>query len=585
MSLNLSILYPNGRRKNVKVSPNVVILQTLEDVCKREKLDAETFSFLFQRKILDESLSWRYANVPNNAKLELLKQEKVKQESPVRIALQFEGGNRVQHSFLPSVTLSDILQHWESELSTLTPPEGHEPSILYVRQEITGNFKLSKTTLKSLGLTSGSAILRLSYKLVAENEPIEKPSEKEASLPKAEIPAQQPQKIQERNVLKPPVKSESNEGMMITEEMLQNALEQTYATPESLGVNSARNNDSVESMEVDLSTSSSKTEFFDAVGNSSAESLKNGRARPRRVHSNETAPKKKVKQTPSESPQPDFSEFKFPKESEGMDVYSTENEENEIDVRPLMTPCDREPIFFNEQELQSAEINTDDPGDEFFELTIDDMRKMLSELRYLQNDSEEKPLLTARSREIQRFRSINQYPKIVVRIVFPDQSVLQGIFRPAEPVQSLYDFVSNFISSPATDFYLYTTPPKVILKDKKSILYDNHLVPASKVYFGMKNHDFEPKILSSDIGKCRGTAIEANLKLRSVFELKSPTVSASNSAQEFTKATSQRGHSSSSVPDSETPSTSRQTGSSQTSSNNASGARPKVPKWFKLGKK
>lgn len=67
------------------------------------------------RKDLDLSLSFRYANLPNNAKLELQKLEKSRAEENVGIALQLKSGQRLQHLFLPGTSLWDILQHWEAQ--------------------------------------------------------------------------------------------------------------------------------------------------------------------------------------------------------------------------------------------------------------------------------------------------------------------------------------------------------------------------------------------------------------------------------------------------------------------------------------
>ena len=70
--------------------------------------------FSHGRKTLDVTLAVRYANLSNNAKLELVKSEKSREESEVLIALQLEGGDRLQHSFSPGVTLWDVLLHWEN---------------------------------------------------------------------------------------------------------------------------------------------------------------------------------------------------------------------------------------------------------------------------------------------------------------------------------------------------------------------------------------------------------------------------------------------------------------------------------------
>ena len=66
------------------------------------------------RKTLDVTLSVRYANLPNNCKLELVKSEESRAESDVLIALQLESGDRLQHTFSPGTTLWEVLLHWEN---------------------------------------------------------------------------------------------------------------------------------------------------------------------------------------------------------------------------------------------------------------------------------------------------------------------------------------------------------------------------------------------------------------------------------------------------------------------------------------
>ena len=63
---------------------------------------------------MDVTLSIRFANIPNNAKLELVKSESSRAEQDVLIALQLESGERLQEKFPPSTAIWDILVHWEN---------------------------------------------------------------------------------------------------------------------------------------------------------------------------------------------------------------------------------------------------------------------------------------------------------------------------------------------------------------------------------------------------------------------------------------------------------------------------------------
>ncbi|TRZ04341.1 hypothetical protein DNTS_016397, partial [Danionella cerebrum] len=88
----VSVLTPNGRRQTVKVSPSTPLLQVLEDVCKKHGFDPDQHGLKFQRNVLDLSLPWRFAALPNNAKLEMVQSSRQPTaiENTIRIALQTE---------------------------------------------------------------------------------------------------------------------------------------------------------------------------------------------------------------------------------------------------------------------------------------------------------------------------------------------------------------------------------------------------------------------------------------------------------------------------------------------------------------
>lgn len=69
------------------------------------------------RKTLDVTLTVRYAGVPNNAKLELVKAAKARTETDVMIALQLADGQRLQDNFSPNTTLWRLLEHFEHQPS------------------------------------------------------------------------------------------------------------------------------------------------------------------------------------------------------------------------------------------------------------------------------------------------------------------------------------------------------------------------------------------------------------------------------------------------------------------------------------
>uniref|UniRef100_A0A3P9ITU8 RBD domain-containing protein n=1 Tax=Oryzias latipes TaxID=8090 RepID=A0A3P9ITU8_ORYLA len=147
----VTVLTPNGRRQAVKVTPNSPLLQVLEEVCGKNGFNPDEYGLKFQRTVLDLTRPWRFANLPNNAKLEMVtsSRKQAAAESQVRVALQMEDGSRLQDSFGCGRSLWELITHF-SPIRCVKAIHGN----------VSGEEALKKTSLKSLGLTGGSAIIR-----------------------------------------------------------------------------------------------------------------------------------------------------------------------------------------------------------------------------------------------------------------------------------------------------------------------------------------------------------------------------------------------------------------------------------------
>lgn len=81
----------------------------------------------------------------------------------------------------------------------------------------------------------------------------------------------------------------------------------------------------------------------------------------------------------------------------------------------------------------------------------------------------------------------NAYKHIAIRLVVNSNIILQGLFYPNEPLSNLMNFVRTHLVCPQisqADFYLYTSPPRVVLSDLNKSLASYDLAPASYVYLG-----------------------------------------------------------------------------------------------------
>ncbi len=62
---------------------------------------------------------------------------------------------------------------------------------------------------------------------------------------------------------------------------------------------------------------------------------------------------------------------------------------------------------------------------------------------------------------------------------------VQANFQATEPLSSLQTFVKACLTPNGPSWYLFTTPPKQVLKDARPTLFQAGLVPAAIVYIGI----------------------------------------------------------------------------------------------------
>nr|XP_021522011.1 tether containing UBX domain for GLUT4 isoform X2 [Aotus nancymaae] len=417
----VSVLAPNGRRHTVKVTPSTVLLQVLEDTCRRQDFNPCEYDLKFQRSVLDLSLQWRFANLPNNAKLEMVPASRSREgpENMVRIALQLDDGSRLQDTFCSGQTLWELLSHFAQTRDCLKRPGGATPVCVYTRDEVTGEAALRDTTLLSLGLTGGSASIRFVMK---HCDPVDN-------------------------------------------------------TPGSLGSSaSAGQALPLESGELccgDLS----RQEDVDTVGSSCEDSQEKpsmrtptpapfvpfsgggqrlgGPSGPTRPLISSSTKLLKPLSSPGGPSKPK-------KSKPGRDPQQEPEPEPPVDRVPVVCHPDLE------ERLQAwpAEL-----PDEFFQLTVDDVRRRFAQLQSERKRLEEAPLITKAFREAQMKDKLARYPKVALRVLFPDRYILQGFFRPSETVGDLRDFVRSHLGRPELPFYLFITPPKTVLDDYSCTLF------------------------------------------------------------------------------------------------------------------
>lgn len=158
--------------------------------------------------------------------------------------------------------------------------------------------------------------------------------------------------------------------------------------------------------------------------------------------------------------------------------------------------------------LETAKaIPSEDLPDDFFDLTINDAKKLLRDVRRQRHYMEHAPLTTSEGKNLEeskkQLRQLNRYKKAIIRIQFPDRTVLQGTFAPTDTIKSVTEFVREYLEDKSMKFYvckyicnnkminniyisnfcLDTTPPKEILEENKNLI-ELGFLPGALIHFG-----------------------------------------------------------------------------------------------------
>ncbi|KAM7347378.1 tether containing UBX domain for GLUT4 [Cochliomyia hominivorax] len=432
MESKVTVLTPNGRRQNVKITPNTTIMEILEEACKKQGFSSDEYCLKHHNKEVSLSQMFRFSGLPNNCLLEMSQTDKKRVAMPVDICLQTEDGTRKQAQFVPDDNLWNVLMklQGEDELKKFK-----SPVILYMRQEILGEEELSKKTLKSLGILEGRALLRL-----LDKQPEELKTQAMVYKPP------EPKIVSTQDEKENPKSSKSivpgGSGFAVTKDLVQ-SLKKIPQNDSNTPENNEGNSSSNEKGEDD-EPEKPKYDWGSAPG-----------------HSMRT------------------SEIEME-----IDV----NEEKEPEIEPEYHILgERNALIYS---LDSAQNKIEDLPDSFYDLTVNDLKLVLRDLKKIAAGNEDAPLLTEKLRELEEnntmLRKIAQYKNCVIRIQFPDRYVLQGMFKPIDKISDVVEFTQAYLENPEKPFYLFTIPPKTKLDLNKTLL-ELDFVPNALVHFSLED--------------------------------------------------------------------------------------------------
>ncbi|XP_065089080.1 tether containing UBX domain for GLUT4 [Ochlerotatus camptorhynchus] len=397
----VTVLTIHGRRQNVKVEPNITILDILEQVCQKFNFNSIEYDLKHHNKVMDLSAMFRFSGLPNNALLEMVPVTKVRTEADIILVVQLEDGTRLDGTFKSSTSLLDVLKTVCYEKANAEA----NPVMIYMRREVLWD-SLDKTTLKSLGLTGGRAIIRL---LQRKPEELKTQANVSAPLPHKEKPEESDDPAPEKITSTPPKDAETETPM------------QTNSAPEN------EQNSQV-----------------------LAKKAKAGESSP------ESGPSKASSKLPSEMPAK-------------AEIPESGNEPKPEPIINILGERDAVLFHLKTAERGSFDlpdsffdVTVKDVRKMYVELRnkvkeLEEAPLMTSELRKLEDDK-------------RVLNSLARYKNTIIRVQFPDRHILQGIFKLHETVADVLGFVDTYLEDRTTPLHLYTTPPKTILSPESSLV-------------------------------------------------------------------------------------------------------------------
>ena len=559
---SVTVLAPNGRRQNVKVTPNTTILQVLEEVCKKQGFKAEEYDITHHNKALDATSIMRYTGLPNNAQLEMAAARKTRAESRVKVGLALESGDRVMGEFDPSDSLWHVVK-------TLCPDEAEAdeladilPVIFYLGREECGTENLERTTLRSLGLTSGGAILRFFKKTPEE---LHHQANVSAPLSKPAVPTSSTQSS---------LVNISSDNM---EKAKQSETDELASTSQKIPEQSLQSDiESIEKFEANQSQTTAE-ESVSIVNSANRETACPSVSQSTGSRRSESETLEMDYEDSSTTTQPSSGQS-----SSSLPLIEKESQEAGPSIEPEETIVflgERNAILFDVATARACQ--PDDVPDDFFDLTMDDAKQLLRDIKQRKAALEEQPLVTSQYRELEKSKqmlnALHQYKRCVIKVQFPNQLVLQGIFTPLEKISHVVEFVRKYLQDPTIDFHLFITPPKQLLEPAET-LYDANCVPGALVHFMSsapcpENGSYICETVMAQVSSLSAaTTAAAAVRMSKTVSLCSSQVTQSGPSTSQVLPSSSAG-----AP----TSVSKPSSSSKKASSSSEASEKKVPRWFK----
>ena len=502
MSKTIVILMPNGRRELVNVTPSSLLNPLFADLCKKRGFESDQYVLKSSTgKLIDGTIPFRLTGIPNRAVLEtsFCSNQIIGSDTTltVDVCVQLPDGERLTVKLEDSCPLWDVIERLLEKKPDLLDEEDVEPCLSFMDHTFRGSQALLERTLKNCGI-SGRALLRFSF---ASRDFVSEAVSTELDFTSAG-----------NSVIN--LNSSASKASFNSSPLQLTSSTQDTASP-SGQENSPRTEDT---NTMEKSPTAHGVMMSGRACNNLPNRISNFSWMPgvlsncRQMHNNE-----KLMDYSSENVKTKFADFKFPEKKQSDD------EENLFDLRPFSETCvstsglvDRQMKVFS---LNEVNFEIEDIPDDFFDVTVEDLKTMHKLRQQEVKEMNEQPLMSGNSK---KRKILEKYSNsTMIRIIFPDKSALQAKFLLTETAHILYDFVSETLSvnlkleRNCFDFVLFTAPPRSEIKvSELKTLLDLNLYPAVNVHFSSEKISLPPFLKPELLNQKVSPSLVYNLQLK-----------------------------------------------------------------------
>ena len=289
-------------------------------------------------------------------------------QQEVSVCLQLPCGERLMGSFTTSTSLGSVLNTMGDKLGT--PGEGEEPVLVYMRREVVGREEMERLTLRTLGLIQGKGLFRFFYK---------KPEDLKVQANVYDV--KEREKVAPAEIRHVPMRLDADNTKDETPQV---------ATPAT-----ESKNECDDKMDCDTNTEVKEQDNTPSTVSKHEPNISGEKDKPATVTG------------PQNASQPD----------------STQPDPIINYVGP------NNAIIFSSSDVNSSYQDIDD---DFFDLSLDEVKTMYKDLRQEVKKLTEGDLLMtkemkAAQKEADKLTLLSKYKSCVLRIQFPSRHVVQGV--------------------------------------------------------------------------------------------------------------------------------------------------------------